>query len=446
MRYIPHTDKDRQDMLAAIGARSTDELFSDISPAVRLNRPLNLPAALSEMELATHLQELSEKNADVLHNTCFLGGGAYDHYVPSVINHMLLRGEFYTAYTPYQPEISQGTLQAIYEYQSLICELTGMDMANASMYDGASATAEAAIMAASHTSRGQILISSTVHPDFRRVVRTYLAGQGVKVLDVPMKDGVTDVTALKGMVGAETAAVIIQHPNFFGNLEPVEQVGSVAHGAGGLYVVAADPISLGILKAPGSYGADIVCGEGQSLGNAMSFGGPWLGFLASREFLSRRIPGRISGATTDHEGRRGFVLTLQTREQHIRREKATSNICSNQALNALAATIYLTLLGKQGIRKVAELSLQKAHYAFDEITKLERFKPAFEQPFFKEFAVRTTLDPESVVESLLKHHLLAGYPMGKAYREFGDLLLIAVTERRTREEIDHFAARLEELV
>ena len=446
MRYIPHTDEDRQQMLAAIGVGSTDELFADIPAAVRLNRPLDLPPAMAEMELAGHMRELAEKNADVLRNTCFIGAGAYDHYVPSVINHMLLRGEFYTAYTPYQPEISQGTLQVIYEYQSLICELTGMDMANASMYDGASAVAEAAIMAAAHTNRKQILVSSTVHPDYREVVRTYLAGQGVEVVDVPMADGITDVVALKGLAGAQTAAVIVQNPNFFGNLEPVTEVEPVAHGVGGLFVVAADPISLGILKAPGSYGADIVAGEGQALGNPMSFGGPWLGFLASREALSRRIPGRIAGATTDNRGQSGFVLTLQTREQHIRREKATSNICSNQALNALAATIYLTLLGKQGIRKVAELSLQKAHYAYDQITKLDRFQPAFRQPFFKEFAVRTTLDPEGVVEAMLSHRILGGYPVGQAYKNLEDLLLIAVTEKRTREEIDHFAARLEELV
>ncbi len=433
-------------MLAAIGVRGTEDLFSDVSAGVRLNRPLNIPKALSEMELASHMQELAEKNADVLHNTCFIGAGAYDHYVPSVIAHMLLRGEFYTAYTPYQPEISQGTLQAIYEYQSLICELTGMDLANASMYDGASAVAEAAIMAASQTGRGKILISATVHPDTRHVVRTYLAGQDVEVVDIPMQDGITDIAALRTMADADTAAVITQHPNFFGNLEPVAQVEPIVHGAGGLFVVAADPISLGVLKSPGSYGADIVAGEGQSLGNAMSFGGPWLGFLASREALSRRIPGRIVGATLDNRGQRGFVLTLQTREQHIRREKATSNICSNQALNALAATIYLTLLGKQGIREVAELSLQKAHYLHDRITKLDRFKPAFQQPFFKEFAVRTTLGPDHVVDSLLPQHILAGYPVGKAYGELDDLLLVAVTEKRTREEMDHFAARLEELV
>ncbi|MGE5591293.1 MAG: aminomethyl-transferring glycine dehydrogenase subunit GcvPA [Bacillota bacterium] len=446
MRYIPHTDEDRQQMLAAIGIRSTDELFADIPAAVRLNRPLDLPPAMTEMELANHMRELAEQNADVLHNTCFIGAGAYDHYVPSVINHILLRGEFYTAYTPYQPEISQGTLQVIYEYQSLICELTGMDLANASMYDGASATAEAAIMAAAQTGRRQILISFTVHPDYRQVVRTYLAGQGVEVVDVPMADGITDVAALKRLAGEHTAAVIVQNPNFFGNLEPVAQVEPIAHGAGGLFVVAADPISLGILKSPGSYGADIVAGEGQALGSPISYGGPWLGFLASREALSRRIPGRIAGATTDNRGQRGFVLTLQTREQHIRREKATSNICSNQALNALAATIYLTLLGKQGIRKVAELSLQKAHYAFDQITRLDRFQPAFKQPFFKEFAVRTTLDPEGIVESMLSHRILGGYPVGQAYKGLHDLLLIAVTEKRTREEIDHFAARLEELV
>ena len=446
MRYIPITDRDREEMLRAIGVKSTDELFSDIPDKVRLKRGLDLPAPLSEMELVDHMRELSEKNGDLNHYTSYLGAGAYDHYIPSVVNHVLSRSEFYTAYTPYQPEISQGTLQAIYEYQSLICELTGMEIANASMYDGASALAEAAIMACSFTNRGEVVVSRTVHPEWRRVIRTYIEGQGVGVIEAPYADGVTDVKALAGLVADNTAGVIVQNPNFFGCLEPVGEIEPVAHAKGGLFVVAADPISLGILKAPGEYGADIVAGEGQSLGNSLSFGGPYLGFLAARDKLARRMPGRIVGATVDSRGQRAFVLTLQTREQHIRREKATSNICSNEALNALAATVYLTLMGKEGIREVAEHCLQKAHYAHQKITALGRFQPAFSAPFFKEFAVSTALDLESVNAELLTHRIIGGYELGQSYPELKDGLLLAFTEKRTKEEIDHFIARLEEIV
>ncbi|MCL4368046.1 MAG: aminomethyl-transferring glycine dehydrogenase subunit GcvPA [Actinobacteria bacterium] len=446
MRYIPNTDQDRAQMLRAIGVSSSEELFDDIPAAVRLGRPLELPGAMAEQELVAHLQCLAERNADLDHYTCFLGAGVYDHFVPAVVGNLLSRGEFYTAYTPYQPEISQGTLQAIYEFQSLICELTGLDVANASLYDGASALAEAAIMAVNHTSRGEILVSRTVHPEARSVLRTYLAGQEVSIREIPLAEGLTDPGALEGMVGQETAAVVIQQPNFLGNLEPVRRLAQAAQAQGALFIVSADPISLGLLEAPGAYGADICVGEGQALGNRLSFGGPHLGFLAARSALVRRMPGRIAGATVDQQGRRGFVLTLQTREQHIRREKATSNICSNQALNALAAAIYLTTMGREGIREVAAQALAKAHYAHGRLGASKGFAPRFGAPFFREFALRTTLDPETVNHNLLQHRIIGGYLLGRDYPELADTLLIAFTEKQTRAQIDQLVARLEEMV
>lgn len=445
MRYIPITPRDREEMLAAIGVASTEELFSDIPAEVRLQRPLNLPRALSEIELVRHAKELAGRNGNLDDYTCFLGAGAYDHYIPSVVDHILRRSEFYTAYTPYQPEISQGVLQAIYEYQSLICELTGMDLANASMYDGASALAEAAGMALGATGRKKLVVGRSVHPDYRATIVTYLAGLNVEIVEAPIGDGATELNRLESLVTPEVAGVIVQHPNFFGSLEPVEDIARIAHNAGALFVVCADPISLGILKAPADYGADIVVGEGQALGNPVSFGGPYLGFMAAREKYSRRMPGRIVGATLDSRGQRGFVLTLQTREQHIRREKATSNICSNQALNALAATVYLTTVGKEGLREVARQSLQKAHYAYRKIIALDRFTPAFGAPFFKEFAIKTSLDSNEVSRGLLEHRIIGGLEVSRFYPEFKGILTFAVTEKRTREEIDFLAARLEGL-
>lgn len=445
--YTAHTDADRRRMLEAIGVASVEDLFADIPAGVRLRRPLDLPPPLAELELGRLMRETAGKNENLQEYTCFLGAGAYDHFIPSVVGHILSRSEFYTAYTPYQAEISQGVLQSIYEYQSLICELTGMDVANASMYDGASALAEAALLAAGATGRKALLVGRSVHPEYRRVISTYTAALGLEIVELPFAHGVTDPEAARRLVGEHPpAAVIIQQPNFFGCLEPVHDLEALAHGAGALYVVAADPISLGVLAAPAEYGADVVVGEGQALGNPISFGGPYLGFFAAREKYVRRMPGRIVGATSDVEGKRGYVLTLQTREQHIRREKATSNICSNEALNALAACVYLSALGKSGLKEVAGQCLQKAHYARERITRSERFRPAFNAPFFKEFAVATSLDPDEVNRELRQARIIGGYPLGRDYPELAGHLLFCVTEKRTREEIDHLAARLEGMI
>ncbi|HEY8449071.1 MAG TPA: aminomethyl-transferring glycine dehydrogenase subunit GcvPA [Bacillota bacterium] len=444
--YLPNTADDRAAMLAAIGAASVDELFADIPADVRLNRPLQLPPALSEYELLRHMERLAASNGHVGEYTCFLGGGMYDHFIPALVDEIISRGEFYTSYTPYQPEVSQGNLQAIYEFQTMICELTGMDVANASMYDGASALAEAALMAVNVTRRERIVLAGTIHPEYRQVVRTYTERQGLRVSEVPVREGAVDLEALERALGAgaDVACVALQVPNFLGIVEPAAEVGRLAKQAGALLVVAADPISLGVLKAPGDYGADIVVGEGQPLGNPLSYGGPAFGFLAAREAYLRRLPGRIAGATVDSEGRRGYVLTLQAREQHIRRERATSNICTNQALNALAATVYMTCLGKHGLVAVADLCLQKSHYLAERIARLERFDLAFPgQPFFKEFVVRSRLPVDEVLAELRRQRILGGVPLEPFFPELADCFLVAVTEKRSRAEIDHYVGRLE---
>jgi len=440
MRYVLNTGAERDEMLARIGAGGIEDLLRDIPPGVRLKRPMDLPPPMSEPELARHLREMSAANRSLEEYACFLGAGAYDHYVPQIVDQLLLRSEFYTSYTPYQPEISQGTLQAIFEYQSLICSLTGMEAANASLYDGASALAEAALMACEETGRRRLVLSGAVHPEYRDTVRTYLRHRGIEMAECPDAGGVTCPGALAGLVDGSTAAVIIQQPNFFGCLEKAPEIGEVARRAGALFVVCADPISLGILDAPGEYGADIVVGEGQGLGNHVSFGGPYLGFLACRQKMIRRMPGRLVGQTVDKSGRRGFVLTIQAREQHIRREKATSNICSNEALCALAATVYMTCLGRAGLRRVAELCLQKAHYAHGLITSLPGVSPSFEAPFFKEFAVRLDEDPAEVNCRLLKDKIIGGLNLGRFYPGYSGHMLLCCTELRTREEIERLAA------
>ena len=436
--YVPHTDQDRQKMLAACGLTSVEELFADIPEAVRLHRELDLPAPLSEIELVAHLEALAAKNAAV---TCFLGGGYYDHFVPAVVEAVTGRSEFYTAYTPYQPEISQGTLTAIYEFQTMIAELTGLDVANASMYDGASALAEAAVMAVRKTGRGLVVVAGSVHPEYRRVLATYLTPRGVEVEELPWRDGVTVIDD----PGQATAALIVQQPNFFGCLEDMEAMERAAHAAGALLVVCADPVSLALLKPPGEYGADIACGEGQSLGLPMSFGGPGLGFLAARADLVRHLPGRVVGATRDTRGQRGFVLTLQAREQHIRREKATSNICSNQALCALAATVHLSALGAVGLAGVAQLCAAKAAYARERVAAVPGFSAAFAAPFFKEFVVKSAYPWEKVSGVLAAHGLAAGPELGRFYPELSGHFLVAVTEKRTRADIDRLGAALSEV-
>ncbi len=442
MRYIPTTPEEREHMLRAIGVRSAEDLFADVPEAVRLRRPLRLRPALRDPEVVRALRSLADQNGHADRLVCFAGAGAYDHFVPPVVWQLVGRGEFLTAYTPYQAEMMQGELQATYEYQTMVCELVGMEVANASMYDGASALGEAVVMARDLTRRDRVVLSQAVHPEYRQVVRTYTEPLGIRVVEWRHEAGLTPPDP--GAVDGATAAVVVQHPNFFGCLEDVRAWAELAHGAGALLVVAsADPLAFGLLEPPGAQGADIVAAEGQPLGNPLNFGGPYLGIVATREQFVRRMPGRLVGATVDRHGRRGFVLTLQTREQHIRREKATSNICTNEALNALAAAVYLSLLGPQGVRQVAELCVRKAHYLKSRIAELPGFQLAFPAPTFHEFVVRTPRAGEALVRALAREGFLGGVPLGRFYRGFRDALLVCVTENRTREEMDGFVVALE---
>ena len=445
-RYIANTPDEQKKMLGVIGAGSLEDLLVKIPPKVRLARPLGLTPALAETDLIRHMTALAARNAHADSHVSFLGAGSYDHYIPSPINHMVLRGEFFTAYTPYQPEASQGTLRTIYEYQTMIAELTGMDVANASIYDGASSLAEAALMAHAVTERKEIVLSRAVHPLYKRVTATYCEGPGVRLRDVPAPDGVTDLAAARQLVGPKTAALVIQTPNFYGCLEDVAAAAETAHAAGALLVVVADPVNLGVLEGPGKLGADIVVGEGQGLGVPVGFGGPNLGVFAAKNELVRRMPGRLVGATVDRDGQRGFVLTLQTREQHIRRAKATSNICTNVALCALMATIYLSTLGRRGLVKVGELSTAKAHYAAERLATVPGVSLRFPAPFFKEFALKLPKAPDRVIPRLARQGFLAGVALKPFDRALADCLLVAVTEKRTKGEIDAFAAALEKAV
>ena len=442
MSYVPHTEADRAEMLAAIGVGRVEDLFHDVPAAFRFPE-LNLPEPLSEMEILAELQAMSEENLDTGHFSCFLGAGAYQHYVPRVVDQIISRSEFYTAYTPYQPEISQGTLQSIFEYQSMICALTGMEVANASHYDGATSTAEAVIMAVNvaRGKRKRVILSPTLHPEYRAVVRTYTQGMGLDIVgDVDLRQN--DVAAL---LDRNTACVVVQNPNFLGEIEELGGLAEQVHATGALLVVAADPISLGLLKAPGDYGADIVVGEGQGLGNGLNFGGPYLGFFACREKDVRRMAGRLVGQTVDAEGRRGFVLTLATREQHIRRERATSNICTNQALCALAASIHLAALGKTGLRTLAELCYHKAHYAAGRIAGLKGYEVVGKKPFFQEFVVRCPAPAAAINDYLLAEWgILGGYDLGRDYPHLHNHMLICVTEVICREEIEALADALAE--
>ena len=437
--YVPNTDADRSEMLAGLGFDTVEELFSDIPESVRLKRELELPEAMSEMELLQYMRQLGAENKNLSDNVCFLGAGAYDHYIPSVVGHIISRQEFYTSYTPYQPEISQGMLQAIFEYQSMICELTGMEVSNASMYDGATALAEAASMALRSTGRSRTLVSAAVHPEYREVLKTYARFNGSVYKEIGLRDGKTDVEELQASLEGDTASVILQSPNFFGLIEDMKEIPGLAHKNGSLAIACVDPISLGILKSPGEYGFDIAVGDGQPLGNLLSFGGPYLGFLAATGALMRRIPGRIVGQTVDSKGRRGFVLTLQAREQHIRREKAVSNICSNQSLNALAAAVYLTVMGREGLKKVANLCLQKSHYACEKLLSTGRFTKAFEGSFFKEFTLKSREPLAGLNARLLENKIIGGLELERYYPQMQDCWLVAVTEKRTRSEIDKLA-------
>ncbi|WP_099191339.1 aminomethyl-transferring glycine dehydrogenase subunit GcvPA [Tepidibacter mesophilus] len=444
-RYISNTETDKKYMLNEINVESVEDLFSDVPDELRLGRELNLRDGMSEIEILDNINNIASKNKSLKDLTCFLGAGAYDHYIPSIIKHITSRSEFLTAYTPYQAEISQGTLQAIFEYQTMISDLMGMDVSNASMYDGATACTEAAIMACLNTKRKSILISKTVNPETRKVLKTYMNYRDIDVIEVNVLDGVTDIKHLKSLVSKKIAGFIMQSPNFFGIIEDYSEARELIHENKGLLITCVDPISLGILKSPGKQGADIAVGEAQSLGNDLNFGGPYLGFMAVKSKLARKMPGRIVGESVDTNGKRAFVLTLQAREQHIRRFKATSNICSNQGLNMLMATIYLTTLGKEGLREVATQSAQKAQYAFNEITKSGKFKPLFNRPFFKEFVVTSDLGSSKVNEKLLEKGILGGYELDKDYKEYKNSLMFCVTEKRTKSEIDRLSSVLEVL-
>ncbi|MHB1131999.1 MAG: aminomethyl-transferring glycine dehydrogenase subunit GcvPA [Chloroflexota bacterium] len=444
MNYIPNTDAERSAMLRAIGVGSAAELFADIPAALR-DPELNLPGPLSELEVRQLLGGLAQDNGDFGRCPSFLGAGAYNHFIPSVVWRLAGRSEFYTSYTPYQPEISQGTLQSIFEFQSLICRLTAMDVSNASLYDGAGSAAEAVVLALSATRRPKVLLAGTVHPEYRAVVRTYTQELPLQVLEGGVgADGRLDADWLRRNVDAETACVVVQQPNFFGCLEDVQELAAVTQATGALFVVAYDPISLGLLEAPGAYGADVALAEGQALGIPVSFGGPYLGLFSCQQKYLRQMPGRLVGETVDDRGQRGYVLTLQAREQHIRREKATSNICTNQALMALAATIYLSYMGPQGLRRAAELCLQKAHYAAEQLVALPGFSLAFTSPFFKEFVLRCPRPAAAVNAALLARGIVGGYELGRDYPDLDDCLLLCVTEMNTRAEIDRLVAALAE--
>jgi glycine dehydrogenase subunit 1 len=484
--YIPNTQEDTRQMLEALGLGSAEELFSDIPADLMLKRELKLPKRMSELELAAHMKKLAGKNVDTGEYVCFLGAGAYDHFIPSVVRHIISRAEFYTAYTPYQPEISQGMLQAIFEYQTMICQLTGMDVSNASMYDGATAVAEAALMAVRSTGRSTVAVSEGLHPEYREVLKTYARFNGMNLHEIALSNGISDLSGFRpesargghdqagnaevgrtetGFVQAGTAltghtetqriqtepastgrplpedcaAVILQSPNFFGAIEDLTGAAKLAADIGALSIACVDPVSLALLKPPGEYGIDIAVGDGQSLGNPLNYGGPSFGFMAVKKELVRKMPGRIVGETTDQEGRKGFVLTLQAREQHIRREKAVSNICSNQALNALAAAVYLSVMGRQGLKETADLCLQKAHYACEQLVLTGKFERANEAPFFKEFTVRSLKeDVDRINRRLLENNILGGLELERYYSGMKNCWLVAVTEKRTKEEIDAF--------
>lgn len=446
MPYIPTTDANRKEMLKAIGVEDFEALLEAIPQEARFKGEMKLPEPLSEYEVTKLLGEIAAKNENASTHTCYLGGGAYDHFVPAAVGHVISRSEFYTAYTPYQPEVSQGNLQAIYEYQTMIANLTGMDVANASMYDGATALAEASLVAQAQTRREKVLVSKSVHPFYRQVISTYCKRSGVCQDEVDISGGVTDLAKLADQFGDNVAGIVIQHPNFFGNLEDVEAIEKIAHDAGGLFLVSVDPVSLGFLKPPGEYGADVVTGEGQAMGNPLYFGGPYVGIFALKQNLIRRLPGRLVGVTQDTEERRGFVLTLQTREQHIRREKATSSICTNEQLCALASTVYMSLMGKQGLKTVAELSLQKAHYLAKQLESVPGVEMMFDQPFFKEFVIRCPRPPKDIIAKMRDEKIFAGIDLGRFDYSMDDGLLVAVTEKRTKEEMDHYVEVLKKVI
>ncbi|HML21513.1 MAG TPA: aminomethyl-transferring glycine dehydrogenase subunit GcvPA [Aggregatilinea sp.] len=435
MSYIPHTDADRADMLKTIGVQSMEELFDRVPDEQRFP-PLDLPEGLSEMEVAWEVGGLARANVNTSDYATFLGAGAYNHYIPSIVNHVLLRSEFYTAYTPYQPEVSQGTLQAIFEYQSMMIALTGMEVANASHYDGATALAEAVTMARAHYrgKRTKVILSPGVNPQFRAVARTYHQGSGMKFVG---DKGSATLTDLVDMLDDDTAMLVVSYPNFFGQIEDFSTLAESVHKAGALLCMVVDPIMLGLFKSPGELGADVVVGEGQSLGIPLSFGGPYLGFFATREEYVRKIAGRVVGQTVDNHGRRAYVMTLRPREQDIRREKATSNICTNQGLMSLAACVYMSAMGKHGLRKVAELCYQKSHYAAEQLNALNGYSVDMSKPFFKEFVLTCPRPVAELNDYLLEHWgIIGGYDLSKDLPGRENQMLVAVTEMNIKDEID----------
>ena len=447
MRYLPISDQEKKEIIDSLNIDSVEELFESIPEELRFNGELDLPAPLAENELEDYFKSLAEKNTTKEEFDSFLGAGAYHHFIPSMVSNLIQREEFYTSYTPYQSEISQGTLQSIFEFQTLVSQLTGLDISNASLYDGSTATAEAAIMADRiKRKRNRVIISKNVHPQYRKVLKTYIENLDIELVEIPFENqsGRVDLNALKNKLDDNVSSIIVQSPNFFGSIEELGEISNIAHKNGALFtVVVNEPFSLGLLKPPGEYGADIAVGEMQGFGNSLNFGGPYLGFLACKDKYKRKIPGRIVGKTKSQDGKTGYVLTLSTREQHIRRERATSNICTNQALCALAATITLTCLGKKGIRKLAELNLRKAHYLADKIKEIKSCDIAFKSPFFNEFTVRTESPANDLVKELKKKSIISGYTIGDDYPEMQHHLLINATEMTSQDTMDNFLTELE---
>ena len=438
-RYTSATDADRRAMLEAIGVKSIDDLFADVPEGVRLGRPLDVAAGLPEQEVFARLRALAARNVSTDDELSFLGAGMYDHYVPALVDSITSRSEFLTPYTPYQPEVSQGTLQVMFEYQTAISELTGLPVSNATLYEGPSALGAAGFLARQHHGRTRFLISRGVHPHSRETLRTISAGWGIEVQEIPLENGVTDAAALREALGDDVSAVFLQQPNFLGAAEDLEALVPPAKEAGAIAVCACDPMTLGVLRPPGDFGADIAVGEGQPLGNRLDYGGPSFGFFAAGQAFLRRVPGRIAGETTDADGRRGFVLTLQTREQHIRRERATSNITTAQTLNALAAIVYLSWLGRQGIVEIGELMRHRTAYARKALAAVEGIELLHDQPVVREFAIRLEAPVQAVIERCAADGVNPGYPLGADYPEYEDGLLVAVTEKRTRQDIDRLA-------
>jgi glycine dehydrogenase subunit 1 len=445
-RYTSATDADRAEMLEAIGASSIEELFADIPGDLRLDRDLDLAPGMTESEVYERLRELAGRNADAESELCFIGAGMYDHYVPALVDAITQRSEFLTPYTPYQPEISQGTLQAMFEFQTAISELMGLPVANAALYEGPSSVASAGYLAIAATGRRRFVVSRALHPHSRETLHTYSAGYGAEVVEVGLSSGLTDAGELRDAVDDETAAVFLQSPNFLGAIEDVAELAEPAKEAGALVVVSADPIAAGVLRPPGECGADVALGEGQPLGNRLDYGGPSFGFFCATEEHIRRMPGRIAGETTDVDGRRGFVLALQTREQHIRREKATHNICTAQALNALGGIVYLSWLGKRGLVELGELLVQRTAFARNRLAGIDGVELLHEDPVVREFAIRLAAPVPDVLERCAADGIAAGYPLAPEYPEYEDGLLVAITERRTREDIDRLADSLERAI